>query len=184
MMYRLLTYVRNMKSHENFCIPICLHTTRYTQILSSPVYSMVWNSLPPSNIEKGRFSLVWDPATKNLTIQGQVTGIRAAGQVNPNHIMCPRVSGVFLGNPKDSGREDWGTLGKIRGITTPGPLRSSEDQPPHHTGCHLIFVVQDPNCVQRSKVKQRMYRRSRCLSFLLKGLCFLCSFFLCIGLLG
>ncbi len=22
-----------------------------------------------------------------------------------------------LGNPKDSGREDWGTLGKIRGIT-------------------------------------------------------------------
>ena len=26
---------------------------------------------------------------------------------------------MFLGNPKDSGREDWGTLGKIRGITTP-----------------------------------------------------------------
>ena len=31
--------------------------------------------------------------------------------------------GVFLGNPKDSVWEDWGTLGKIRGITTPGPLR-------------------------------------------------------------
>ena len=27
--------------------------------------------------------------------------------------------GVLLGKPKDSGREDWGTLGKIRGITTP-----------------------------------------------------------------
>ena len=27
--------------------------------------------------------------------------------------------GVFLGNPKHFGREDWGTLGKIRGITTP-----------------------------------------------------------------
>ena len=27
--------------------------------------------------------------------------------------------GVFLGKPKDSGREDWGTLGKIWGITTP-----------------------------------------------------------------
>ena len=27
--------------------------------------------------------------------------------------------GVFLGNPKDSGQEDWGTLGNIRGITTP-----------------------------------------------------------------
>ena len=26
--------------------------------------------------------------------------------------------GVFLGNPKDSVWEDWGTLGKIRGITT------------------------------------------------------------------
>ena len=30
-----------------------------------------------------------------------------------------RVPGVFLGNPKDSVWEDWGTLGKIRGITTP-----------------------------------------------------------------
>ena len=30
---------------------------------------------------------------------------------------------MFLGNPKDSGWEDWGTLGKIRGIITPGPLR-------------------------------------------------------------
>ena len=29
---------------------------------------------------------------------------------------------MFLGSPKDSGREDWGTVGKIRGITTP-PLR-------------------------------------------------------------
>ena len=28
----------------------------------------------------------------------------------------------YLGNPKDSVWEDWGTLGKIRGITTP-PLR-------------------------------------------------------------
>ena len=27
--------------------------------------------------------------------------------------------GVFLGNLKDSVWEDWGTLGKIRGITTP-----------------------------------------------------------------
>ena len=32
---------------------------------------------------------------------------------------------VFLGNPKDSGREDWGTLGKIRGISTPGPWTES-----------------------------------------------------------
>ena len=29
--------------------------------------------------------------------------------------------GVFLRNPKDSGGEDWGTLGKIRGITTRDP---------------------------------------------------------------
>ncbi len=28
---------------------------------------------------------------------------------------------VFLGNSKDSGGEDWGTLGKIRGITTRDP---------------------------------------------------------------
>ncbi len=27
--------------------------------------------------------------------------------------------GVFLGNPEDSAWEDWGTVGKIRGITTP-----------------------------------------------------------------
>ena len=33
------------------------------------------------------------------------------------------MEGVFLGNPKDSGREDWGTLGNIRGITTP-PLKT------------------------------------------------------------
>ena len=31
--------------------------------------------------------------------------------------------GVFLGNPEDSVWEDWGTLGKIWVITTPGPLR-------------------------------------------------------------
>ena len=29
--------------------------------------------------------------------------------------------GVFLGNPEDSVWEDWGTLGKIRGITTRDP---------------------------------------------------------------
>ena len=29
---------------------------------------------------------------------------------------------MLLGKPKDSGREDWGTLGEIKGITTP-PLR-------------------------------------------------------------
>ena len=29
--------------------------------------------------------------------------------------------GVFLGNPKDSVWEDWGTLRKIRGITTRDP---------------------------------------------------------------
>ena len=33
---------------------------------------------------------------------------------------CPR-EGVFLGNPEDSVWEDWGTLGKIRGITTRDP---------------------------------------------------------------
>ena len=32
---------------------------------------------------------------------------------------CPIGGGGTLGNPEDSGREDWGTLGKIRGITTP-----------------------------------------------------------------
>ena len=31
---------------------------------------------------------------------------------------CSR-GGVFLTNPKDSVWKDWGTLGKIRGITTP-----------------------------------------------------------------
>ena len=30
-----------------------------------------------------------------------------------------QAQGVFLGKPEDSGWEDWGTLGKIRGITTP-----------------------------------------------------------------
>ena len=30
-----------------------------------------------------------------------------------------------LGNPEDSVWEDWGTLGKIRGITTPAPGRES-----------------------------------------------------------
>ncbi len=30
-----------------------------------------------------------------------------------------RVSEVFLGNTEDSIWEDWGTLGKIRGITNP-----------------------------------------------------------------
>ena len=28
---------------------------------------------------------------------------------------------MFLGNPEDSVWEDWGTLGKIRGITIPDP---------------------------------------------------------------
>ena len=32
--------------------------------------------------------------------------------------MCP-FGGCSWGNPKDSVWEDWGTLGKIRGITTP-----------------------------------------------------------------
>ena len=31
----------------------------------------------------------------------------------------PRGGGGTLGNPKDSVWEDWGTLGKIRGITNP-----------------------------------------------------------------
>ena len=31
---------------------------------------------------------------------------------------CLRGGGVFLGNPEDSVWEDWGTLGKIKGITT------------------------------------------------------------------
>ena len=30
-----------------------------------------------------------------------------------------QAEGVFLGKPEDSGREEWGTLGKIRGITNP-----------------------------------------------------------------
>ena len=30
---------------------------------------------------------------------------------------------MFLGNPKDSVWEDWGTLRNLRGLTTPGPLR-------------------------------------------------------------
>ncbi len=34
---------------------------------------------------------------------------------------------MFLGKPKDSGREDWGTLGKSRGIFYPGIV--DEDQP-------------------------------------------------------
>ena len=38
-----------------------------------------------------------------------------------------------MGNPKDSGGEDWGTLGKIRGITTlknPFHHVSSDQNPP------------------------------------------------------
>ena len=36
---------------------------------------------------------------------------------------------MLLGNPKGSGGEDWGTLGKIRGITTPRPLKNPIDVP-------------------------------------------------------
>ena len=46
------------------------------------------------------------------------------------HRMVPHPSraiaynaGRLGGNPKDSGREDWGTLGKIQGITTPLKIR-------------------------------------------------------------
>ena len=45
---------------------------------------------------------------------------------------CPIGGGGTLGNPEDSGREDWGTLGKIRGITTPPVrilLKSAENWP-------------------------------------------------------
>ena len=48
--------------------------------------------------------------------------------------------GVFPGNPKDFVWEDWGTLGNIRGITTPPPETGSDDESAQLSQLLLDFV--------------------------------------------
>ena len=54
---------------------------------------------------------------KKLSLRRMIIGfLRVPG--------CPRGGGVPGGTPKDSGGEDWGTLGKIRAPPLLGPHKS------------------------------------------------------------
>ena len=79
----------------------------WNKILPNPMEPQTWKTSlqnPPD--------IPWSPKSCNVHGASKIlAGFLRGG--------CFTGEGVFLGNRKDSVWEDWGTLGKIRGITTP-----------------------------------------------------------------